>query len=249
MSRDARIIGAATDIEGVCYDVRERRPTKHGWMIHIGWPQGQPRGKGCGGPKVVLTVDLAMYLTAIRPRDVDLPISNTTAKILRNTLGVRWSWDDWWGTRKADLLTMTLVNFCKKYGCSTGAASQRRAIAKSDCNLDFHGHKMNDKSLRIQIPDDLDFSALKLHRNPVTLDVSFDWAPIEAICKLSGIDIRMFSETPEDNVSELILQWYMEHRQRGGAADPVQEQLIAEVLAEAAAGGQAGVISHGGGLQ
>lgn len=39
------------------------------------------------------------------------------------------------------------------------------------------------------------------------------------------------------------------HRQRGGAPDPVQEQLIAEVFAEDAAGGQAGVINHAGGLQ
>lgn len=104
-------------------------------------------------------------------------------------------------------------------------------------------------AVRIQIPDDLDFSALKLSRDPVTLDVSFDWAPIEAICKLSGIDIALFKHQHEDNVSGLITEWYIEHRQRGGAPDPIQEQLIAEVLAEATAGGQTNVINHAGGLQ
>lgn len=27
----------------------------------------------------------------------------------------------------------------------------------------------------------------------------------------------------------LIVAWYMEHRQHGGAADPVEEQVLAEV--------------------
>jgi hypothetical protein len=104
-------------------------------------------------------------------------------------------------------------------------------------------------AVRIQIPDNLDFASLKLSRNPLTLDVSFDWRPIEEICKLSNIDIAFFKEQDEDNIASLINAWYIEHRQRGGMPDPVQEQLLAEVEAEFAAGGQAGVISHGGGLQ
>lgn len=104
-------------------------------------------------------------------------------------------------------------------------------------------------AVRIQIPDNLDFSSLQLSRDPVTLHVEFDWAPIEVICKLSNIDIAFFKEQDEDNVASLINAWYIEHRQRGGAPDPVQEQLLAEVEAEFAAGGQPRVISHGGGLQ
>ena len=104
---------------------------------------------------------------------------------------------------------------------------------------------MTTQSFRVQIPKDLDFAALKLERDPVTLDISFDWLPIEAICKLSDIDIAIFMEQHEDNVSGLIHAWYIEHLQRGGAPDAVQEQLRAEVEAEAA-GGQAGVISHSG---
>lgn len=104
-------------------------------------------------------------------------------------------------------------------------------------------------SMKIVIPEGLDFAALKLSRDPVTLDVEFDWAPIEAICDESGIDVRIFSEQHEDNVAGLIHAWYIEHLERGGAPDPVQEMLLAEVQAEEAAGGQAGVINHGGAVQ
>ena len=81
-------------------------------------------------------------------------------------------------------------------------------------------------SMKVVIPEGLEFSALKLSRDPVTLDVEFDWGPIEQICDESGIDIDVFREQ-----------------------DPVQEMLLAEVQAEDAAGGQAGVINHAGGLQ
>ncbi len=109
---------------------------------------------------------------------------------------------------------------------------------------------MNDttKKMRVQIPEDLDFSALKLARDPVTLDISFDWRPIEAICALSGIDPAVFRESHEDNLATLLQAWYVEHLARGGAPDPVEEQILAEVQAELLAG-QTGVISHGGGVQ
>lgn len=108
---------------------------------------------------------------------------------------------------------------------------------------------MEKRLVRIQIPAGLDFAQLKLSRDPVTLDVAFDWAPIEAICRESGIDIALFRDQPEDNVAGLIHHWYLEHLERGGARDPVQEMLLAEVEAEQAAGGQAGVVNHGGRLQ
>ncbi len=104
-------------------------------------------------------------------------------------------------------------------------------------------------SMRVVIPEGLEFSALKLSRDPVTFDVEFDWGPIEAICDESGIDIDVFRLQDEDNVAGLIHAWYIEHLEHGGAPDPVQEMLLAEVQAEDAAGGQAGVINHAGGLQ
>lgn len=82
------------------------------------------------------------------------------------------------------------------------------------------------------VPPGVDFSDLRLARDGVSGDISFDWAPIKAICAASQIDVDMLRETDEDNVGGLIVAWYDWHRQRGGAADLVAEQLLAEVAAE-----------------
>lgn len=127
MARTAEIIGQATDHEGKPWDVREKRATSHGFDIMIGWPQGEQRGKGGRGVAVILTAELANYISNTRQRDIDLPICLTAAKRLRRELGVSWSWDNWWAARQADLHSMTLEAFCLRHGCSIGAASQRRS--------------------------------------------------------------------------------------------------------------------------
>lgn len=91
---------------------------------------------------------------------------------------------------------------------------------------------MSVQKLIVSIPHGLDFADLKLVRNPQTGGVGFDWSPIESICAASGIDIALLRDGPDDNVSGLIVAWYSDHRARGGAPDPVQEDLIAEMLAE-----------------
>lgn len=125
--RKAEIVGTASDWLGRAWDVRERRPTTHGFDVLIGWPQDEPRGRGARGVAVILTPELAHYLSTIRQRDIDLPIGLTAAKRLRREIGVTWSWDAWWAERREDLLSMSLEAFCAKHGCSVGAASQRRA--------------------------------------------------------------------------------------------------------------------------
>lgn len=90
--------------------------------------------------------------------------------------------------------------------------------------------------LRLQIPEDMDFSALRLERDADGM-VSFDWTPIDAICEASGIDRAFFRQTPEDNVAALINEWYRLHIADGGEADITQEEMIAEALAEDAFGG------------
>lgn len=130
MARTATIIGTATDWQSQSWDVRESKPTDHGFNLLIGWPQGEPRGRGGRGVAVIITPELAKYLLQTRLRDVTLPIGHTTTKRLRASLDIHWSWDDWWLSRMDDLLQMTLEAFCKKHGCSTGAASQRRTAIK-----------------------------------------------------------------------------------------------------------------------
>lgn len=82
---------------------------------------------------------------------------------------------------------------------------------------------------RITIPNGLSFAALKLKRERDG-DVSFDTAVIKRICDASGIDPEQILS--EDAISSLIVTWYGEHRKRGGALDPVAEDLIAEALTE-----------------
>lgn len=90
---------------------------------------------------------------------------------------------------------------------------------------------------RIIIPDDMKFADLDLRRNPQSGDVTLRWEVIERICAASGIDIALLRDAPEDNVAGLIVAWYAEHRERGGAPDPVADDLIAEAAAEDALGG------------
>lgn len=94
---------------------------------------------------------------------------------------------------------------------------------------------MQQQSARIAIPDDMDFSELRLARDADGA-VSFDWAVIERICRASNLPAELLREGPEDNVAGLLIGWYCVHRERGGAADPVAEDLLAEVQAEDAAG-------------
>lgn len=118
MARHADIIGNATDHAGLVWDVRERRPSKHGFDVLIGWPQGEPRGQGGRGVAVILSAELARYLVETRQRDIDLPIGLTAAKRLRRELRITWSWDAWWAARADDLRTLTLEAFCNLHGCS-----------------------------------------------------------------------------------------------------------------------------------
>lgn len=88
---------------------------------------------------------------------------------------------------------------------------------------------------RITIPDGITFADLRLTRDTQTGEIEFDWAPIEAICAASGLDIELLRAS-EDNRAALLTSWYFEHRAHGGAPDPVQEDLLAEVVAEDARG-------------
>ena len=94
---------------------------------------------------------------------------------------------------------------------------------------------MQQQLTRVAIPEGLDFADLRLARDADGA-VSFDWSVIERICQASNLPVELLRDGPEDNVAGLITHWYMAHRQRGGAVDPVAEDLIAEVRAEDAAG-------------
>jgi hypothetical protein len=130
MARHATIIGQVEDVFGAAWDVREARPTPHGFAVLLGWPLSAPRGQGGGGPRVIPTAHLADYLCAHRqrPARVALPIGRTAVKRLRKLLDHDWLLDNdqWWHDHSAELLASTLAEFCARHDRSQGAASQWR---------------------------------------------------------------------------------------------------------------------------
>ncbi|NUZ10074.1 hypothetical protein HUZ36_04710 [Pseudoalteromonas sp. McH1-7] len=88
----------------------------------------------------------------------------------------------------------------------------------------------------ISIPTTIQFADLKLGRSADGM-ITFDWQPIFAICESSNIEPELFSQTSEDNVSGLIIQWYAAHKAAGGEPDAVAEELFAETLLEDQHGG------------
>lgn len=115
-------------------------------------------------------------------------------------------------------------------------ASRLAGLRLTDWLINIVEQHMTDKMLaQITIPDDVRFSDLHLARDADGM-VSFDWRPIERICEASGLDVALLRDGPEDNVSSLVVAWYAEHLRHGGERDPVQDDLIAETLAEDAAG-------------
>ncbi|MDB5772667.1 MAG: hypothetical protein JWM42_3041 [Burkholderia sp.] len=100
------------------------------------------------------------------------------------------------------------------------------------------------RSVHLYIPSDVHFSDLRLARDPETRDLSFEWEPLEHICEASGIEFAQLLQEHEDFMAELIVAWYDAHRRSGGEPDPVQEQLIAEAIAEAQFG--AASVQRGG---
>jgi hypothetical protein len=131
MSRHAIIIGTCTDISGIEWEIHETRPTPHGFPLHLGWPKGEPRGRGGRGVATILTQPLCDYLQSTpRPRDIILPIRKTAIKRLRSLIGLKWSYAAWWADRTDDLLTLTLEEFCHRHGGATSAASIQRDLAR-----------------------------------------------------------------------------------------------------------------------
>lgn len=113
--------------------------------------------------------------------------------------------------------------------------SRAAGVRLTDWIVEKVERSMQQTQITAVIPDDVQFSDLKLARD-ADGHVSFDWSPIERICAASGIDVAVLRDGHEDNVAGLLAGWYRRHIAAGGAPDPVQEDLIAEAMAEDAAG-------------
>ena len=114
-------------------------------------------------------------------------------------------------------------------------ASRSAGMKLTDYIVDAVEAYMQQQMTRITIPNDVKFTDLKLQRDADGA-VSFDWTPIERICRASGLDAALLRDGAEDNVSALIMGWYRAHIDAGGERDAVQDDLIAEAITEDAAG-------------
>jgi|HubBroStandDraft_5_1064220.scaffolds.fasta_scaffold650191_2 hypothetical protein len=100
---------------------------------------------------------------------------------------------------------------------------------------------MTDKqAVHITIPEGVTIESLEVKRNPTNGNLSFSWAPIEAICAASGIDMALFRDNDEGNVAYLLVHWYAEHLNQGGLRNDVLERLIAESELKLALGEEIG---------
>lgn len=131
MARRATIIETVVDAFGDEWDVREYRPTTHGFAVAFGWPADELRGQGqAGGPRAILTEDLVLYLASRRndPGSIRLPIGRTTLKRLRRILGHHWQIDRaaWWEARTEDLSDLTVEAFAATHDVSVGAVINAR---------------------------------------------------------------------------------------------------------------------------
>jgi hypothetical protein len=95
------------------------------------------------------------------------------------------------------------------------------------------------RQLRVTIPDGVEFADLCLWRDADDGLLHFKTAPIEAICEASALDFDDLVQGPQPLVGLLIAAWYEAHIARGGAPDPVQEDLMEEARLE---------MEHGGGF-
>jgi hypothetical protein len=93
------------------------------------------------------------------------------------------------------------------------------------------------QELRVIIPGGVEFADLCLSRDVGDGLVRFKMAPIAAICEASALDLDEIVQGEEPLVGLLIAAWYAAHLKRGGAPDPVQEDLREEARLETERGG------------
>ena len=93
------------------------------------------------------------------------------------------------------------------------------------------------RELHVTIPEGIEFAELRLSRDMANGLVRFEMAPIKAICRASALDPGEVMHGPRPLVGLVIALWYAAHLERGGAPDPVQEDLMEEVRLETKHGG------------
>ena len=116
-----------------------------------------------------------------------------------------------------------------------GALARAQGRALKHWILDTLDAEVERSMMKITIPANLPFSALRLGRAEDG-SVLFSRDAVKQVARASGLPVQFFLNTDENNVASLIVAWYQVHRQHGGEPNPVADDLIAEVAFEDATG-------------
>jgi hypothetical protein len=116
--RERATICQVRDVHGENWNVRQIRPTKHGFFLFFGSPAGRTwSSSAC----LVATKELRNFWDANRTRHdgfmYDLPAGRTTIKRVRHALqfNFRHDWMKFWGDRMDDLKNMKARDFAVKH--------------------------------------------------------------------------------------------------------------------------------------
>ena len=116
--RERATICQIRDVHGVNWDVRQIRPTKHGFHLFFGSPAGSPWSSN---PCIIATKELRNFWDSNRTRHdgfiYDLPVGRSTVKRLRRRLqfNFREDWCKFWQDRIEDLKNISARDFAAKH--------------------------------------------------------------------------------------------------------------------------------------
>jgi hypothetical protein len=123
-------LGEIIDIENTLWDVREIRPTKHGFDMHYGTRAS--RAYNGRIPRLIATIDLMEFWSANGTRHdgflFDLPASHHSLTSMRARLGFNFfeATAAFWEDRIADLASLSSQEFATRHGVTPCSAASRR---------------------------------------------------------------------------------------------------------------------------
>lgn len=122
------IVGQVNDVDGVLWNIRDARDTKHGFDLYFGTP-ARNRGSYRGGlPRLIATKALRDFWDANRTKGdgilYDLPAGRSTLKRVRHRLGFNFVDDraEYWTDRIDDLTFLPAREFAAKHGVELDVA-------------------------------------------------------------------------------------------------------------------------------
>jgi hypothetical protein len=122
------VSGTVKDVDGILWDVRRVRPTKHGFDLCFGTPHYTYRADQRNSSQLIMTKELRSFWRAKRNKGrrvlFDLPASTCTLRRVRRVLN-RNQRDDvrqFWTERIEDLASLPTRDFAAKHGVEADVA-------------------------------------------------------------------------------------------------------------------------------